>query len=225
MSVKLAVFDMAGTTVSDDKHVAKAFQKAFRDNGIDIELEDANPLMGYHKPLAIQMLLEKRGIDFDEEFIDTIHEDFEEEMIDFYEYAPEVKPITGAEDVFEKLKEKGIRIALNTGFSKSIADTIVQRFGWKEKGLVDDLIGSNEVEKGRPYPFMIERLMERAGISDPSEVAKIGDTTVDIEEGKNAGCLYVVAISTGANTVNELEQMQPTHIVKELSEIPTIILQ
>lgn len=225
MSVKLAVFDMAGTTVSDDNHVAKAFQKAFHDNGIEIVLEDANPLMGYHKPLAIQMLLEKIGVDFDAEFIEQIHEDFENEMIGFYEYAAEVKPIIGAEDLFELLKGKGIRIALNTGFSKNIADTIVQRFGWKEKGLVDDLIGSDEVEMGRPYPFMIERLMQRAGIGDPSEVAKIGDTTVDIEEGKNAGCLYVVAVTTGACPVSELEKMKPTHIVKDLSEIPSIILQ
>jgi phosphonatase-like hydrolase len=223
--VKLAVFDMAGTTVSDDNYVAKAFQKAFHENGIDIALEDANPLMGYHKPLAIQMLLERLGIEYDAEFIGQVHEGFEYEMIDFYEYAAEVRPIQGAEDVFGLLKEKGIRIALNTGFSKNIANTIVQRFKWKEKGLVDDIIGSDEVEKGRPFPFMIEQLMQRAGIGDPSEVAKIGDTTVDIEEGKNAGCLYVVAVTTGACSVNELEKMHPTHIVKNLSEIPPIILQ
>ena len=223
MSVKLVVFDMAGTTVSDDNHVAKAFQKAFRENGIDIALGSANPLMGYHKPLAIQMLLEQSGIRHDTLFIDKIHEDFENEMIDFYEYAAEVKPISGAENVFETLKERGIRVALNTGFSRSIADTIVQRFQWRKKGLVDDLIGSNEVEKGRPYPFMIVKLMERAGINDPSEVAKIGDTTVDIEEGINAGCMYVVAVTTGACDRNELEKMHPTHIVNDLSEILHIL--
>ena len=108
MSIRLAVFDMAGTTVADDNHVAKAFQEAFRKNGIEIELEAANPLMGYHKPLAIQLLLEQSGIEFDEELIDQIHGDFEDAMIDFYEYDLAVKPITGAEDVFEKLKENGI---------------------------------------------------------------------------------------------------------------------
>jgi phosphonatase-like hydrolase len=223
MPIRLVVFDMAGTTVADNNNVAHAFQEAFRKNGIEIELEAANPLMGYHKPLAIQMLLEKSGIEFDEEFIDKIHDDFEGEMIDFYEYDSAVKPISGAEDVFEKLKERGIRIALNTGFSRSIADTIVHRFQWKEKGLVDDVIGSNEVEKGRPYPFMIGKLMERAGILDPAEVAKIGDTTVDIQEGINAGCTYVVAVTTGACERDELEKMHPTHIVNHLSEIPAIL--
>jgi phosphonatase-like hydrolase len=223
MSIRLAVFDMAGTTVADDNHVAHAFQEAFRKNGIGIELEAANPLMGYHKPLAIQMLLEQQGVEFDEQFINQIHDDFEDEMIDFYEYDSAVKPISGAEDVFEKLKERGIRIALNTGFSKNIADTIIHRFQWKEKGLVDDVIGSNEVEKGRPFPYMIGKLMERAGISDPAEVAKIGDTTVDIEEGLNAGCTYVVAVTTGACDREALEKMHPTHIVNDLSEIPAIL--
>ena len=223
MSIRLAIFDMAGTTVADDNNVARAFQEAFRKNGIAIELEAANPLMGYHKPLAIQMLLEQSGIEFDEDLIDKIHDDFENGMIDFYEYDSGVKPISGAEDVFEKLKERGIRIALNTGFSRSIAETIIHRFQWKEKGLVDDVIGSNEVEKGRPFPYMIGKLMERAGINDPAEVAKIGDTTVDIEEGLNAGCTYVVAVTTGACDRGELEKMNPTHIVNDLSEIPAIL--
>ncbi len=59
---------------------------------------------------------------------------------------------------------------------------------WKEKGLIDDYIASDEVEEGRPQPFMIQALMKRAGISDSKEVIKIGDTEVDVNEGRNAGC-------------------------------------
>jgi len=223
MSIKLAVFDMAGTTVSDDNDVAKAFKKAFAKNGMYITMEMVNTLMGYHKPLAIQMALEKLNVDFNTELIEKIHDDFESEMLDFYEYADEVKPMPGTEEVFEYLKEKGVRIALNTGFSKVIAETIMDRFQWKEKGLVDDFIGSNEVKMGRPYPFMIEKLMFNAGVDDPMLVAKIGDTAVDIEEGKNAGCGYVIAITTGACQYNDLEEMNPTHIVNHLSELPAIL--
>jgi len=222
MSIKLAVFDMAGTTVSDNNDVAKAFQKAFAENGINITEESVNPLMGYHKPFAIQMMLEKLAVDFDAALIKKIHTDFENEMIDFYESAPEVKPMAGVEEIFEQLKEKGIRIALNTGFSKNIAETIVNRFQWKERALVDDFIGSDEVEMGRPYSFMINQLMFNANVDDPLLVAKIGDTAVDIEEGQNAGCRYVVAVTTGAYTKEDLQKMNPTHIVDHLSELPAI---
>ena len=223
MSIKLAVFDMAGTTVSDNNDVAKAFQKAFAANGMNITEESVNPLMGYHKPLAIQMVLEKTAIEFDTRFIERIHEDFENEMIDFYEYDSEVKPMSGAEEIFVYLKEKNIQVALNTGFSKNIANTIVNRFQWKEKGLINDFIGSDEVAMGRPYPFMIERLMFRAGIDEPMCVAKIGDTAVDIEEGQNAGCRYVVAVTTGAYLHDDLQKKNPTHIVNHLLELPAIL--
>lgn len=223
MSIKLAVFDIAGTTVIDNNFVALSFQSAFAKHGIEISAGDANPLMGYHKPLAIQMMLEKMGIEPDAGFIEEIHEDFENEMVDFYEYDPSVRPMPEAEDVFSQLKEKGIKIALNTGFSKKIADTIVGRFQWKEKGLVDEYIGSNEVEMGRPYTYMIYELMKRTGVDSPGEVLKIGDTPVDIEEGKNAGCRYVIGITTGPYRHEELAELSPTHIISDLSELSAIL--
>jgi phosphonatase-like hydrolase len=228
MPVKMIVFDMAGTTVTDKNFVATAFQNAFKNQGIILSTEEINPLMGYEKRLAIQMMLEKHGIDADgnrsdDGMVETIYNDFIGEMIDFYEYSPEVKPAEGAEELFQSLKEKSITIALNTGFPKDIADVIVNRFQWVEKGLVDDYIASDEVKKGRPYPFMIEKLMYRAGIDDPLLVAKVGDTAVDIEEGKNVGCSYNIAITTGACKINELESFHPTHIVNSLLEIPSIL--
>jgi phosphonatase-like hydrolase len=229
MPVKLVVFDMAGTTVTDKNFVATAFQKAFKNQDIVISSEEINPLMGYEKKLAIQMMLEKHGIDpdsyrDDDEMIDEIYNDFIKEMVDFYEYSPEVKPAPGAEELFQQLKERSITVALNTGFPKNIADVIVNRFQWNEKGLIDDYIASDEVTKGRPHPFMIEKLMYRAGIDDPLMVAKVGDTAVDIEEGKNVGCSYNIAITTGAYRTDELENSRPTHIVNSLLEIPSIIM-
>ncbi|MBL7737885.1 MAG: HAD-IA family hydrolase [Chitinophagaceae bacterium] len=225
MSVRLAVFDIAGTTVFDNSAVATAFRNAFGKYGFTIDKSDIQPLMGYKKPVAIRMMLEKMGAEFDETLISNIHNEFEEEILDHYEYSSEVKPMPGAEDVMLQLKEKGIKIALNTGFSKVIADTIVSRFQWMEKGLVDDYIASDEVEEGRPQPFMIQTLMERAGIVDPNEVIKIGDTEVDVNEGINAGCAMVVAVTTGAFTKEQLEPYTPDHIINDLSELPALLFE
>lgn len=223
MAIKLVVFDIAGTTVLDDGFVATAFMNAFVMNGYDISLEDTHPYMGVKKIVAVRMMLEKMEAEFTDEEVEEIHKDFVEEMVDFYEYDPAVKPFADTEDVFMQLKEKGIRVALNTGFPKVIADTIINRFQWKEKKLVDDCLASDEVEHGRPASLMIEQLMYRAGIDDPMLVAKVGDTTVDIEEGRNAGCRYVIAVTTGSGTSDELREYNPTHIVNHLSEIPALL--
>jgi len=223
MPVKLAVFDLAGTTVADDNAVAAAFQKAFEIYGYRVAEEDIKPLMGYKKPVAIQIMLEKMGVEPDEDLAGDIHREFEIVMIDHYEYSPEVKAMPGAEDVMLQLKERGIKIALNTGFSKVIADTILSRLQWIEKGIADDFIASDEVEEGRPQPFMIQTLMQRAGIDDPKEVIKIGDTEVDVNEGINAGCVMVVAVTTGAFTRSQLEPYAPDYIIDNLSELPALI--
>lgn len=223
MPVKLAVFDMAGTTIMDDGFVANAFRNAFIKNGYNITLEDTHPYMGVKKIIAVQLMLEKLGVPDPSSEAEDIHSDFVTEMIDFYEYDLSVKQFDDTEEVFKNLKERGVRIVLNTGFPKVIADAIVKRFQWIEKNLVDDYIASDEVKNGRPDTLMIDQLMYRAGIDDPLLVAKVGDTAVDIEEGKNAGCRYVIAVTTGAGTREELEEYKPTHIVNSLSEIPEIL--
>ena len=224
MSIRLAVFDIAGTTVADDHAVATAFRHAFESYGYaDVSEEDVKPLMGYKKPIAIRMVLDKLGVDEDLALVEDIHDEFVSEMMDHYEYSAEVKAMPGAEDVFLQLKEKGIKVALNTGFSKDIADVIISRLQWKERGLIDDYIASDEVEAGRPQPFMIQTLMQRAGISDPKEVIKIGDTEVDVNEGRNAGCSLVIAVTTGAFTKEQLSAYHPDHIIDDLSQLPALI--
>ena len=223
MTIKLAVFDLAGTTLADEDAVAKAFKNAFSVYGFEINEENINPLMGYEKPLAIQVMLEKLGSAFSEELVAEIHHEFEIKMLEHYGNSPDVKPLPGAENILQHLKGKGIRIALNTGFSRSIADTILRRLQWMEKGLVDDYIASDEVEAGRPQPFMIQTLMKRAGIDDAKEVIKIGDTEVDINEGRNAGCAMVVAVTTGAFTRDQLAPYNPDHIIDDLSQLKTLI--
>ena len=223
--IDLAVFDMAGTTVTDKDFVAKAFQKAFWNQKVKISEAEVNPFMGYPKPIAIQMVLENAGVESDGDLVQKIHEDFVSGMIDFYEDSPYVQPMPDAEDLFFYLQEKGVCIVLNTGFSRDIAEVIVNRFQWTDRGLVDDFIGSDEVEQGRPFADMIKTLKGRNGFSEDAIVMKVGDTVVDILEGKAAGCKYVIAVTTGAASKEELAAYNPTHIIAALSEIPAILRQ
>lgn len=223
MQWKLAIFDIAGTTVKDDNAVARSFHDAFGDYGLDISGMDVAPLMGYKKTVAVAMVLEKIGRGNDAHLATEIHQAFVRRMEDFYRSATPLVPTSSAEEVMGELKERGLRIALNTGFPRSIADVIVNRLGWIERGIVDDYIASDEVESGRPDPAMIHELMKRAGVDDPRQVMKIGDTEVDVNEGKNAGCSLNVAVTTGAFSRSELAKHSPDYIIDDLSELPILI--
>jgi len=118
---------------------------------------------------------------------------------------------------------EGIRVTLNTGFPRQVADLIIDRFQWIQNGFADEYISSDEVEEGRPYPYMIRKLMKNAGLDDPREVVKIGDTPADIQEGRNSGCGLVIAVATGASSRIILEKSAPDYVVDHLTELKTLI--
>lgn len=228
-AIKLAVFDIAGTTIKDNSNVAGSFQHAFLNHGFEnVTLAEANEKMGYPKPLAIQAILSNHVSDkatITEDLIDDIHEDFVQNMIAYYLTYPGIAPMDDAEAVFKSLQDLGIKIGLDTGFSRDITDVILERVGWKNSPLIDVTVCSDEVEKGRPYPDMMRVMMDRFGITDPKEVIKIGDTEVDVNEGHNAGCLMSIAVTTGAFSEEELLKHHPSHIVNSLTEILGLIDQ
>jgi len=228
MSIKLVVFDIAGTTVKDDHNVSKAFQAALKKYRYDVPLELINPLMGYEKNEAITQMLQLHETDKEKitvDLVDAIHREFVKQMIRFYQFEPGIAPLPNVEETFFKLQQMGIKIGINTGFSRDIADTIVHRLQWLEKGLIDVIIGSDEVELGRPHPFMIRKIMKDLDITDPLEVVKVGDTEVDVREGQNAGCRYVIGVTTGIFTREELEPYKPTHIIDDIAQVTDIIKQ
>jgi phosphonatase-like hydrolase len=224
MQVSLIVFDMAGTTVTDKGAVAQAFVQAFKDLNHTVAVTEVNPLMGYKKNEAIRIILERLEVaDITPALIDDIHSRFVNHMLNYYRTSPDIQALPEAETVMQHLKSKGIQVGLDTGFSKDIADVIVDRLGWKQKGLIDYVVASDEVPAGRPHPYMIRKMMEAAGITDPLQVVKVGDTEVDINEGKNAGCRYSIGVTTGAFTREELMPYEPSHIIDNLQELLPIL--
>lgn len=226
--IELTVFDIAGTTLQDRGEITLAFQAAMRKYGYHVPAAEISPLMGYRKPESIGILLrkyEKDDAKITGSYIDEIHNRFMAMMIRYYVTSEKVQPLPHADHVFTYLKGRNIKIGLDTGFSKNITDIIIEQTGWLQRGLVDYIVSSNEVEAGRPHPFMIRKIMQQAGVNDPAKVVKIGDTEVDVNEGKNAGCLYSIAVTTGAFNRQELEPYNPSFIVDDLLELIPIIEQ
>jgi phosphonatase-like hydrolase len=224
MSIQLLVFDMAGTTVKDNDNVHMALQSAFEKQHITISRNEANDVMGYPKPVAIKTLLQQKGNPHpDEELVATIFKNFQQEMVDYYLTGSDVAEIKGVSEFFEWLHSHGLKIAIDTGFDRRIANAILNRLGWREKGLIDVSVTSDEVANGRPYPDMIFKAMELTGVSSAKQVVKVGDTASDLMQGTAAGCKYVVGVTTGAFTKEALLKEPHTHIINQLSDLIPIL--
>ncbi|HEY9046897.1 MAG TPA: phosphonatase-like hydrolase [Ohtaekwangia sp.] len=226
MAIELVVFDLAGTTVKDNKDVHRVLQLALAKHNVNISIEDANAVMGIPKPVAIRELLEKRYSGtraIDEAWIDEIHKAFVHTMIDFYRTDASVGEKTGVSETFRKLKDSKLHVVVDTGFDRQITDPLLDRLGWKKANLIDASVTSDEVKRGRPYPDMIFRAMELTGVKDVKRVAKVGDTTSDLQEGNAAGCALVIGVTTGAFSKEELAKEKHTHLIANLHEVIEII--
>lgn len=226
--IELVVFDLAGTTVIDGDSVGTSFRATLSARGIEADPAVVNMVMGLPKPEAIRILLEQfgtpRGVPPTPENIEAIHVDFTQRMCDYYATDPSVNEIPGASAALATLRAAGVKVALNTGFFRPIVDVLLDRLGWYVPMVVDAIVTSDEVPRGRPHPDMIRHLMTELGIADARKVAKVGDTKVDLEEGMNAGCSLIIGVMTGSYTREQLLSYPHTHIVSSVAEVPALIL-
>jgi phosphonatase-like hydrolase len=222
----LVVFDIAGTTVEDGAYVvSRCLCDALSAAGFDVPLTEANAVMGIPKDIAIGMLLSSRApSDADrEEAILSIHADFLKRMNRYYVESTDVRAIPGTEETFRALRAAGILVTLDTGFGRVTTDIILRRLNWCEDGQpLDGVITSDEAPQGRPHPDMIQSLMNRFGITAPARVAKVGDTPSDLQQGTSAGCGWVIGVTAGTHTREQLQPYPHTHLIHSVADVPAV---
>jgi phosphonatase-like hydrolase len=224
MNLDLVVFDIAGTTVNDQDSVNRCVRSTLEAVGLSVTPAQVNTVMGVPKPIALATLIAASSLRAQlENRVAEIHRDFVARTVQFYATDPSVHEIPGASHVFHTLRTAGIKVALDTGFDREITDVILGRLGWKDTDLIDATVTSDEVPHGRPHPDMIEQLMAQLGLTNSSRVAKVGDTPSDIEEGQNARCGMVIAVTRGTHTRAQLEPYKPTHLIDTVADLPRLL--
>lgn len=215
----MVVFDMAGTTVDEDNIVYKTLHKIINNAGFTVSFDQVLAEgAGKEKLTAIKDIVKTTGKLYHEALVNKMYYSFLEELSIAYSNA-DLKPQDGATEVFDELKEKGILVILNTGYNQATAIDILEKLNWKEGETFDGLVTANHVINNRPEPDMILLAMERFGITDAREVVKVGDSIIDIEEGKNAGCVLTVGITTGAHTYEQLVSANPNAVIHRLTDL------
>ena len=216
-SIQLVVFDMAGTTIDEDNVVYKTLHKVIKEIGYDISLKDVLTIAaGKEKFQAIIDIL-KTNIDQD-----NLSQKAEQSFLRFKKELDEaystltVKTFPGVDDFLIDLRKNGIKVVLNTGYNSKVASLLLDKLGWTQGQSYDALITADDVDKGRPAPDMIQKAMTLFSIEDSSLVLKAGDSIVDVEEGKNAGCSITVGVLSGAQTKEQLASAKPTYILNRM---------
>ncbi len=196
LEIKLVVFDWAGTTIDFGCMApAGAFVAAFAARGIAVTLAEARGPMGLHKKDHIRAMLrtesvgakwhEATGRAWTEADVDELYRAVTPLQVEAAAKYSELVP--GVVHTMNALRARGIKIAATTGYFRAAADVVLAAA--KRQGYEPDFaICADDVPAGRPAPWMIFRCMEALNVYPSAAVLKVGDTVVDIEDGRNAGC-------------------------------------
>lgn len=223
MQIQCLVFDMAGTTVNEDNIVYKTLQAALNHFNVPVDLNHVLLYgAGKEKFQAIKDIISNSPYTLDEtgqlEAFNYFLAQLDIAYLNF-----DVTPMPGAEQVFAALKQSGIKVVLNTGYNRATAENLLGKLGWAEEQQIDLLVTASDVLHNRPMPDMIFYAKDKLHIEDAKHMVKIGDSCIDIEEGKNAGCLLNIGITTGAQTEIQLMEAKPDYIVHSLTEMLEIL--
>ena len=222
--IQMVVFDMAGTTVNENNVVYKTLRSAINEAAFDFSLDQVLEAgAGKEKLQAIRSILALRQIE-DEQLASQIFARFLTLLEEAYDTL-QVFEQENTTAVFHALKEDNIRVVLNTGYNRQTAEGLVHNIGWIKGVDYDLLVTASEVIKNRPEPDMILLAMKHFDIENAGSVIKIGDSAVDILEGKNAGCRITIGITTGAQTHSQIQTAQPAFIIDNLIELIPIVQQ
>jgi phosphonatase-like hydrolase len=214
---KLVVFDMAGTTVKDNGRVPQAFTTALAEHGLTVTAEQLQRVRGASKRQAVLQLLP----DEPERAAraERIYITFCEQLA--RRYCEEgVEAIDGATEVFAWLRAHDIKVALNTGFDRDITRLLLTALQWRDA--VDAVVCGDDVQQGRPAPYLIFHAMEATGTTNVQQVMNVGDTVLDLQAGHNADVRWNIGVLSGAHAREQLEQAPHTHLLPSIAALPDL---
>ena len=242
--IKVALFDMAATTVDDMVEkpglegklplVISAYGDAFKKGKVEMTFDELNDCRGRDKIEVFREKVVKYRTDLSpeeqEKLAQSLHDnEFVPALLSNVQY---LKEIPGTSKTFEYLKKQGIYIATGSGFPQIVTDAINQQLGWKEKGLVDFGTCGESVGGGRPKPNMINATLVAAGYFpngidlskkqegfDYTTVLKVGDTEEDVREGRSVGAT-IIAVLSGTQSIEKLVNAGPKVVLPSVAAIP-----
>lgn len=233
--IRAIMLDWAGTTVDHGSMApVLALRTLFQKHGVTLSVEDARREMGLLKRDQIQAILARpnvradwnavTGCDPGEAEVSSLFEEFGPLQMQIIERHSQL--IQGVAQVVSGWQSRGLRIGTTTGYTRAMLAPVVTQAA--QQGYRPDAsVCPDEVSAGRPAPWMLMKNAQLLDVYPPSACVKIGDTIVDIEEGKNAG-MWTVGITRTGNLIGldkeQWEQLPAETQEAQLSRARRILL-
>jgi phosphonatase-like hydrolase len=218
-SIKLLICDMAGTTVNEGGIVYKTLYKTIKDYGIYIEENEIEKWHGANKTEVLNHFIKRDPESaINDAILPILVDRFNKNLKESYQSDNNISLIhPHLPFFFNSLRESGVKIALNTGYSRDIQECLIDSLNMNE--FIDGYISSEDVPEGRPHPYMILKLMKQFNITKSNQVVKVGDTVNDMLEGKVAKCYKTIGVLSGADSEHKLIESGADLVLDNIMEL------
>ncbi|MGL4820521.1 MAG: phosphonoacetaldehyde hydrolase [Bacilli bacterium] len=209
MTIRAVILDWAGTTIDFGSYAPiQSLIDAFKYHDLTICADDARKDMGKLKIDHIRCILNLPHVRAQmihgdtEALVTALNHTFETLL--FQRLHVFAKPLEGVVHTVSALRDMHIKIGSTTGYTRAMM-SIVAPIAAQNGYAPDVIVTPDDTGVGRPFPWMIYRNMERLGVFPPHAVVKVGDTLVDMQEGRNAG-VWTVGVLHGSNILGLSER-------------------
>ncbi|MFC9556706.1 HAD family hydrolase [Rhodococcus sp. NPDC056960] len=186
-SARAALFDVDGTLVDTNYLHVRAWQRAFREIGHDVDAWRVHRAIGLDSSLLLEALL---GDDADSlgDRAKDLHKTY------YLGARDSMQPLAGARELIRELHGRGVQVVLATSAPEEELDVL------REVLSVDSCIAHTtsaaDVDHAKPDPGVIHAAMERSSTSGETAVM-VGDAVWDAKAASRAGVTFIGVLSGG----------------------------
>lgn len=119
-----------------------------------------------------------------------------------FPFVRHIRPTPGAEETMKAIKRAGGKVGIVTHDVASAAWQHFRALGWDE--LVDTVVGLDVCPAKKPAPDPILKACTILGVSPKAGIV-VGDTAMDLQAGRAAGCAATLGVLTGLSQHEELK--------------------
>jgi len=212
------LFDLDGTLVDSVYQHVLAWREALEAGGIHLAVWRIHRQIGMSGGLFVNALLRETGHSVSKEEAERLQEIHSEA---FRRYAPQVRPLPGAQELLTYLTKAGVPWAIATSGRMESASLSLRLLG-----IGDDvpIVTRDLVRHAKPDPDLFLAAAEKLGV-DISNSVVVGDSIWDLLAARRARALGVGLLSGGYGR-EELERAgayrvynDPADLLRHLDEV------
>ena len=130
---------------------------------------------------------------------------------------PAIVLFPGVAETLKELAARGIPMAVATSRGQHSLEMLMHQLGLDRYIPPARCFGVETVARPKPAPDLVYVILGKLGAA-PEETLVVGDTTFDIEMGRNAGC-HTCGVSYGNQSADTLAGAFPDYIIDDLRKL------